>query len=98
MIRLSGPRCLAMSAVGALFGWWANLDSASTMTHYRGLSHEALIAELARKNDGVLTTSIVGGLFVVVAVVLATDTLTRLFKAIWLRIEPPVRADRPAPL
>ena len=30
MIRLSGPRCLAMSAVGALFGWWANLDSAST--------------------------------------------------------------------
>jgi hypothetical protein len=39
-----------------------------------------------------------GGLFVVVAVVLATDTLTRLFKAIWLRIEPPVRADRPAPL
>jgi hypothetical protein len=36
-----------------------------------------------------------GGLFVVVAIVLATDALTRLFKAIWLRIEPP-RHDRPA--
>ena len=26
MIRLSGARCLAMSVVGALFGWWATID------------------------------------------------------------------------
>jgi hypothetical protein len=45
MIRLSGPRCLTMSVVGALFGWWVALDSLSTMTHYRSLSHDALISE-----------------------------------------------------
>jgi hypothetical protein len=88
MIRLSGPRCLAMSVVGVLFGWWANLSSTSTMTHYRGLSHEALLTELAKTNDGALSTSIIGGLVVVAAVVIATDILTRFFKAVWLRIEP----------
>lgn len=61
MIRLSGARCLAISA-----------------------------------NDGALSTSIVGGLFVVAGCVIATDVLTRFFKAIWLRIEPP--GARGAPL
>lgn len=93
MIRLSGPRCLAMSAVGVLFGWWANLSSASTMTHYRGLSHEALLTELAEANNGMLSTSIIGGLVVVTVVVIATDILTRFFRGIWLRIEP--RPPRP---
>jgi len=66
MIRLSGPRCLAMSVVVALFGWRAGLDSLSTLTHYRALSHDALLSELAEKNGGALSTSIMGGLFVVV--------------------------------
>jgi len=68
MIRLSGARCLAMSLVGALFGWWASVDDLSTMTHYRALSHDALLTELARKNDGQVSTSIMAGLFVVLAV------------------------------
>jgi hypothetical protein len=90
MIRLSGPRCLAMSVVGALFGWWASLDSVSTLTRYRGLSHEALLAELAEKNGGQLSTSIMGGLFVVVAIVVTVDVLTRFFKVLWNRIDPSV--------
>lgn len=93
MIRLSGARCLAMSLVGALFGWWASVDDLSIMTHYRALSHDALITELAQKNDGQVSTSMMGGLFVVVAVVVLVDVLTRFFDAVWLRIEPAGRAS-----
>jgi hypothetical protein len=95
MIRLAGPRCMAMSVVGALFGRWITLDSLSTMAHYRSLSHDALISKLAEKNDGQLTTSIIGGLFLVAAIVIAVDVLTRFFKAVWHRIQPP-RAARPS--
>ena len=42
MIRLSGARCLAMSLVGALLGWWASVNDLSTMSHYRALSHDVL--------------------------------------------------------
>ena len=91
MIRLSGARCLAMSLVGALFGWWASVDDLSTMTHYRAMSHDALITELAQKNGGQVSTSIMGGLFVVVAIVVLVDVLTRFFDAVWLRIELPGR-------
>lgn len=72
MIRLSGARCLAMSLVGALFGWWASVDDLSTMTHYRAMSQDALITELAQKNDGQVSTSIMGELFVVVAIVVCS--------------------------
>lgn len=89
MIRLSGARCLAISLVGALFGWWANLDDVSTMAHYRALSHDALLTELAQANDGQVSTNIMGGLFVVLTIVLLVDVLTRFFDAVWLRIEPP---------
>jgi hypothetical protein len=96
MIRLSGARCLAMSIVGALFGWWIGIDSESTMAHYRALSHDALLQELAERNDGQLSTNIAGGVFVVAATVIAVDVLTRFFRAVWHRIEPPRRsASRP---
>lgn len=83
-----------MSAVGVLLGWFSGLDSTSTMAHYRGLSHDALLAELAEKNDGQLGTNIMGALFVVIAIVIAVNLLTRFFEAIWRRIEPP-RPARP---
>lgn len=89
MIRLSGPRCLAMSVAGTLFGWWFNATSVADMARYRSLTHEELLTELASTNDGVLSTSIMGGLFLVVIVVLIVDVLTRFFRAIWQRIEPP---------
>lgn len=88
MIRLSGPRCLAMSVVGALLGWWISLSDVDTMTHYRGLTHDALIQELAQRNDGNVSTSITGGLVLVVSVVVAVDVMTRFFDAVWRRIEP----------
>src|SRR4051812_4686271 len=94
MVELTGPRCLAMSVVGVLLGWLINIDSSSTMTHYRSLSHDALLSELAKQNDGQLGTSIVGALFVVAALVIAVDLLTRFFEALWRRIEPPRPADR----
>jgi hypothetical protein len=97
MIRLSGARCLAMSVVGALFGWWATIDDLSTMTHYRALSHPALLTELAQKNDGQVSTSIMGGLIVVISVVLLVDVLTRFFDAVWRRIEPPTSQDSTLP-
>lgn len=97
MIRLSGARCLAMSLVGALFGWWASVDDLATMTHYRALSHDALLTELARKNDGQVGTSIMAGLFVVLAIVLLVDVLTGFFEAVWLRIEPRPPADGAPP-
>jgi hypothetical protein len=62
MIRLSGPRCLAMSVIGALFGWWSNSSSIADKSRYSGMTPDALITELASKNDGVLSTSIMGGL------------------------------------
>jgi hypothetical protein len=89
MIRLSGPRCLAMSVVGTLFGWWAAQDNVSTMARYRELDHEALLAELASQNTGTLSTDIMGGVIVVLGVVLMVDALTRFFNAIWARIERP---------
>ena len=92
MIRLSGPRCLAISVVGTLFGWWSNASSVGDMARYRTLSHDALIAELASHNDGVLSTSITGGLIVVLGVVVVVDVLARFFGAVWLRIEPPKAA------
>ena len=94
MIRLSGPRCLAMSVVGALFGWWSNSSSIADMSRYRGMTHDALITELASKNDGVLSTSIMGGLFVVLTIVLMVDVLTRCFRVVWQRIEPTASRDR----
>lgn len=98
MIRLTGARCLAMSAVGALLGWWSSVDDVSTMTHYRGLSHAALLTELAQKNDGRVTTSIVGGLILVVSLVLLVDVLTRFFDTVWRRIEPATSHDSTPPL
>jgi hypothetical protein len=99
MIRLSGARCLAMSVVGTLVGWWVSVDDLSTITHYRGLSHAALLTELAQKNDGRVTTSIMGGLIVVISVVVLVDVLTRFFDAVWRRIEPPTAqgSTLPAP-
>jgi hypothetical protein len=93
MIRLSGPRCLAMSVVGILLGWWTNASSVAEMTRYRSLSHDALLTELASQKDGVLSTSIIGGLIVVLAIVLVVDVLTRFFRAMWQRIEPPESRD-----
>jgi hypothetical protein len=89
MIRLSGARCLAMSLVGTFFGWWASANDLSTMAHYRVLSHDALITELAQRNDGQLSTSVMGGLVVVIGIVILVDVLTRFFDALWRRIEPP---------
>lgn len=89
MIRLSGARCLAMSVAGILFGLWSNSTSIADMTLYRGLTHEALLNELASRNDSALSTSIMGGLFVVIGVVLIVDILHRFFRALWRRIEPP---------
>jgi branched-subunit amino acid permease len=89
MVELTGPRCLAMSVVGVVLGWLINLDSSSTMSHYRALSHDALLSELAKQNEGQLSTNIMGALFVVAALVIAVDLLTRVFEALWRRIEPP---------
>ena len=97
MIRLSGARCLAMSVVGGLLGWWISLDEVTTMTHYRGLTHDALIQELAQRNDGNVNSSVTGGLFLVVAVVVAVDVLTRFFEAVWRRIEPDAPAGTAPP-
>jgi hypothetical protein len=97
MIRLTGARCLAMSMVGALLGWWASVDDLSTMTHYRGLSHAALLTELAQTNDGRVSTSIIGGLIVVISVVLLVDVLSRFFDAVWRRIESPTSPDSTSP-
>ena len=88
MIRLSGPRCLAMSVVGVFAGWGASIDGVSSMKHFRALSHEALLSELAKNHEVSLSTSILGGLLAVAAVVIIVDILTRFFTAIWNRIEP----------
>lgn len=80
-----------MSLVGALLGWWASVAHPSTMTHYRALSHDALMTELAQTNDGQVSTSSMSGLFLVIAIVLLVDVLSRYFDAVWLRIELPRR-------
>ena len=83
---------MAMTVAGVLLGWWSNTSGVSGMAHYQALSHEELLSELASTNDGVLSTSIMGGLFVVMGIVLTVDVLTRFFRALWHRIEPPGEA------
>lgn len=87
-IRLSGPRLLAINALGSLFGYWTHLEQAPAVEKYRAMTHEALLEELASQNSGEMGYTIVAGIFLVGAVVVVTDLLTRFFTAAWQRIEP----------
>jgi hypothetical protein len=57
------------------------------MAHYRALSHDALLAELERLNNGSLSTAVLGGLFVVAAAVIGTDLLTTFYEVVWARLQ-----------
>ena len=85
MLRLSGARSLAMSIVSLGLGWWISLEDVSTLTHYKALSHDALMSELASKYDGRLSTNIAGGVFLVLVVVIGVDLLTVLFERLRAR-------------
>ncbi|HVH66446.1 MAG TPA: hypothetical protein VM716_01115 [Gemmatimonadales bacterium] len=86
MIHLSGARSLAMSVVALALGWLINGSDASTLAHYKSLSHDALLSELASKYDGHLATNVIGALFLVFVLVLAVDLLTGLFERVWARL------------
>jgi len=72
-----------MGVVSVTLGWLINRGDVSTLAHYKGLSHDALMTELASKYDGNLTTNIMGAVFLVLVVVVAVDLLTRLFERLW---------------
>lgn len=86
VLHISGARALAVSVVGIALGWFISASEATTLAHYQGLSHDALMSELASKYDSKVTTSIVGALFLVLLVVIAVDLLTKLFERIWARL------------
>jgi cytochrome b len=75
-----------MSAVALALGWLINGSDASTLAHYKSLSHDALLSELASKYDSHLATNIMGALFLVLVLVLAVDLLTSLFERVWARL------------
>lgn len=91
-MHLSGARSLAMSVVALALGWVFSLRDASTLAHYKALSHDALISELASEYDSSLTTNIAGAVFFVLVIVIAVDLLTRLFERLWTRLGAPPAA------
>ena len=74
-----------MSVVTLAMAWFISVGDASKLAHYRSLSHDALISQLASENDGKLTTDIPGAVFLVLVVVIGVDVLTRLFESLWAR-------------
>ena len=93
-VNISGARALAMSAVALPLGWLISLDGASTMEHYRSLTHEALLQDLATNAESGVSAGIAGAVVFVVGVTIAVDVLTYFFAAIWSRIGP-VRDSAP---
>ncbi len=90
-IRLSGPRSLAMATIAVGFGWAISGNNVSEMSHYRGLSHQALLDELTARHTS-LATNIVAMVLAVGLVVFGVDLLTRLYEAVWARIASPAAA------
>lgn len=86
MIHLSGARSLAISVVALALGWLISGSEASTLAHYKSLSHDALLSELTSKYESHLATNLIGALFLVFVVVLAVDLLTVLFDRVWARL------------
>ena len=82
-----------MSTLATGFGWWIHVDDIATMAHYRSLSHDALLKELASNNDASLMAGIAGAVFVVAGITIVVDVLTHFYSAIWAKIgTPPSKA------
>ena len=82
LIRLSGPRLLAIFVFSALLGWWLSGNDATELAQLRALSHDALLIKLAQKYDGNYATNAMGALFVVLITYGGVEVLTRLFERV----------------
>ena len=89
MISISGARALAMTTLAVPMGWWLAADSETTIAHYRSLTHDELLKELASNNETSVAVGIAATLFIVLAITVAMDLLTRFYSAIWARIGGP---------
>ena len=88
-MHISGARSLAMSVVALALGWVFSLRDASTLAHYKALSHDALMSELASEYDSSLSSNIVGAVSLVLVGVIAVDLLTQIFERVWARLRGP---------
>jgi hypothetical protein len=64
------------------------------MHRYQSLSHEALLAKLAKVNDANFDTSFIAGFVIIAIVVLCADALTALVALVINRISPPETVAR----
>jgi membrane protein required for beta-lactamase induction len=88
MLNVSGSRWLAIGCVATVLGAWTSSLEPGRLAHYRSLSREALMAELAEKHAGRLSSGVPGALLVVCIVVFAVDLLSFLFDETWCRLRP----------
>jgi hypothetical protein len=86
LIRLSGPRLLAILVLSALLAWWMSGNDATELAQLRALSHDALMIRLAQKYDGNYSTNAMGALFVVLITYGGVEMLTRLFERVAVQL------------
>jgi hypothetical protein len=90
MVRFISCRLVALVAVGF---WVALCCTVLKSGHYRSLSHEALLAELAPRDLGVFR--FVAPLYAMILVVVPVYPVTRLFETLWVRLSrSEARVDR----
>lgn len=88
MKRHTVARLIAIILLGYALAFWLVSIDKGDMARYRSMSHEALLADLAKKNDGNFDTSFGIGLLLIGMVVLAVDALTVIVEMVINRISP----------
>jgi hypothetical protein len=86
--RRTVARVIAVVITGYLFALLSVSGEASTLAHYRTLSHEALLAELAGKASGNFDTSFLLGLMIVALMVVLVEGIMWLTLQAMNRISP----------
>jgi Ca2+/Na+ antiporter len=89
MNRRTIARVISVVLFSYLFALWLVHIEKDTMMHYRSLSHDALLAELAEKNKGNFDGKFATMLFGVAIIVLIIDGLTWVIELAIDRISPP---------
>jgi hypothetical protein len=88
MLQINGARVSAIVTTGIVAGWFIAADNAAKVVRYRTLTPDALLNEVVNKNSGGLPGSIIGAVVLIAVAVILVDLLTRLFEAVWGRLQP----------
>jgi hypothetical protein len=93
--RRTGARLIAIVITGYLFALLSVSGQASTLAHYRTLTHDALLKELAEKASGNFDNSFLLGLMIVALMVALVEGIMWLALQAMNRISPLPPAEPP---